>query len=557
MAGSQEDETTAIEQPVVIEASSSQHQHLQSFDLDNGDEFELIVVTSSSSNDVATVSILSTIITTTSTASSTSGTSHAIAGSNGGNIVRTIKLPETHIFTPGKCSNPVSRDSTDRIEGYRGGEFCGGDKFREASKLDKTIALREYHDLEYSLEKNTGNRTSPEIHADGDDFNVFQASESAGQTEQTEEQWSEQNMTHLQLRSEFKFESEQKEKVNDFSGKSEESEQLEEEFSDFQAAVPVVDSVQHIVNKPLMAVENEQNRSNASSPMLLSPAILLPQQARSTKTVKNSEMGHINWPDPGINADELARFEAAFSTPKVISTISSNHSTPKHFQVNSTIPSTVDDDEWTDFVYSKPAIDKSLEVNHIKTTNSSSIAGNQQQQEEWTDFIYSTPSSQSFSSSQTNLSFMQQSVGSKAGVSSRLDVSGPKFSSWNLPQQLPSPQFSSWNSNNFYYTSTGADSLRSVSQTQTYEAPTLSSTNDRGHDLSSVPVGANSINSRYYNYDYHNTANSNTARPTYLPELSFITPTTSTVGKNTNSGAKPLPHSFLSNVISSSSFAKK
>lgn len=280
---------------------------------------------------------------------------------------------------------------------------------------------------------------------------------------------------------------------------------MDDEFSDFQAAVPA--AAPQVVNKPLNQVQEQTNRSATSSPLLLSPSILLPQQAKPGQSFNSNRITQINWPDPGIDADELARFEAAFPTPKVssIPTISSNHSSPKHSQsaTSSTAAAAqADDDEWTDFVYSKPAPEKPS-PNH--TSKSSS-----QQQEEWTDFIYSTPSSQplqSLSSSQNKFNFQNSFA------------SGPKFSSWNSPQ-LPPPQFNSWNSS----------SVTSNYYGQPPKVPTFPPT--------STTMAPPSSHQR-------------------LPELSFITPNSTPTAVPTVAGTKPLAHSFLSNVISSSSFTKK
>ncbi|XP_039446607.1 uncharacterized protein LOC120426006 isoform X2 [Culex pipiens pallens] len=388
-------------------------------------------------------------------------------------VVRTIKLPETHIFTPSKGVSPVSRDSTDRM----GPE------------------VREYHDVEYSLEKTTGSRAGVEKVVDEEEFSEFQAVKSEG--------------GHLAIGSEFNFQREGKEKVSSYSkpvfGRSptEELEQMDDEFSDFQAAVPAP----QVVNKPLSQVQDQQvNRSATSSPLLLSPSILLPQQAQPAQSSFNSNrITQINWPDPGVDADELARFEAAFPTPKVSSvpTISSNHSSPKHSQSASASSAAApqDDDEWTDFVYSKPAPERP------SPTNSSKSSG---QQEEWTDFIYSTPpSQQSLSSSQNKFNFQNSFA------------SGPKFSSWNSPQ-LPPPQFNSWNSN--------SSSATPHYYGQPPKVPTF------------PPTSASSAHPP--------------PSQQRLPELSFITPN-STPSAMPTAGTKPMTHSFLSNVISSSSFTKK
>lgn len=468
-------------------------------------------------------------------ASSTLASVAATSLTSSGSVVRTIKLPETHIYTPSKCVNPVSRDSTDRTEVF--GEI-GGDS-RLGGTFDNNIAVREYHDVEYSLEKSLSkNLESSSGNEAFDDFHEFQ---SVGKSNNEDLSTSDSR----RIKDDFNF-VHKKDKISSYSkpvigvSPTAELDQLDDEFSDFQAAEPVPEPTKPIVNKPLSNVSSEQNRSNTSSPILLSPSILLPQQAQPLQPTDTNRVTQINWPEPGIDPDEMARFEAAFPKPKVVSRPSgSNHSTPKHAPVASA--SAADDDEWTDFVYSKPTTEKSSPINSKGHAHSNS------QQEEWTDFIYSTPATQNLSSSQNNFNYQNNSFGANR-------ISGPNFNSWNQPQ-LPPPQFSSWNSNNYYYAPrANVNSNSSIpNAAQNQKVPTFSTA---------------------HAYPAHNTTNPNHMYQTpqamtlppqannipgisQLPELSFITPNSTPSGSGPGTGVKPFTHSFLNNVISSNNFTKK
>lgn len=451
-----------------------------------------------------------------------------------GSVVRTIKLPETHIYTPSKCVNPVSRDSTDRTEVY--GEIDGDSRL--GGTFDKTIAVREYHDVEYSLEKSLAkNQGSSSGDNEFDEFREFQA------VRKVDNEDSSRSSDLKQIHDDFDFVN-KKNKISSFSkpvigtSPTAELDQLDDEFSDFQAAVPVSEPAKPIVNKPLSNVSNEHNRSNTSSPILLSPSILLPQQAQPQQPAESNRVTQINWPDPGIDPDELARFEAAFPKPKVAPQASgSNNSTPKHASV--AVANAADDDEWTDFVYSKPATEKPSPTRskHSPSTHSTS------QQEEWTDFIYSAPVTQHLSSSQNNFNYQNNSLG--AGR-----LGGPKFNSWNQPQ-LPPPQFSSWNSNNYYCPSSNSSAPIAA---QKEKVPTFSTAH-------ALPA--------HHTTNFYQTPLSTAGRSmpppqanhipgiSQLPELSFITPNSTPGGGGPGPGVKPFAHSFLNNVISSNSFTKK
>ncbi|XP_058467700.1 uncharacterized protein LOC131440442 isoform X1 [Malaya genurostris] len=473
------------------------------------------------------------------------------------NVVRTIKLPETHIFTPNKCVSPVSRDSTDRATDT----YCeppGDTQFETIPS--KGIVVREYHDVEYSLDKNSRKKyeeTEPPARNDElDDFHEFQSVGSVVvanniKFEQTGDQRvPESRRTHLDVGSEFNF-VDRKELTNNYSkpvfgtSPTEELDRMDDEFSDFQAAVPVTEGGRTVVNKPIANVANEQPRSNTSSPILLSPSILLPQQAKRNEPVEVNRGAQINWPEPGINSEELVRLEAAFSAPKVVVPANSSSScSPKHAQ-NAVTTNAVDDEEWTDFVYSKPATNEKSSLKDTKPANST-LNNSNNQQEEWTDFIYSTPSTQNLSSSQNNFNYLNSFGTSK--------MTGPKFNAWNQPQ-LPPPQFTSWNSNNYYYNVHSNSASFAKSTVPTQKVPTFPAHTQAQHisvannNHQQAPIGTN-ISSQL-----QRSGTSSVTGIQRLPELSFITPNTPAGGNA--SGVKTLTHSFLSNVISSNNFTKK
>uniref|UniRef100_A0AAG5CRS2 Aftiphilin clathrin-binding box domain-containing protein n=1 Tax=Anopheles atroparvus TaxID=41427 RepID=A0AAG5CRS2_ANOAO len=480
-------------------------------------------------------------------------------------VVRTIKLQETHIFTPSRGGTPVSRDITDR-----------------------DIIVREYHDVEYSLEKPPAPAGGSRPEPDFDEFNDFQSvpviapSVTPGAAATYARPVIGQSPTEeLEKRGTAASEAKR-------NGMEEATARVpdgteDDDFTEFQAATVPMPAVPQPVNKAVSNVQH--NRSNTSSPvMLLSPAILLPQQA-STPAGKDSHqaMSQIDWPEPGIDPDELARFEAAFAKPapqKVVSpTAAVTTAAPKEDGNQSaakptTVSSAVDEDEWTDFISSKPVV-----------SNDPPAASNQQRgpvaaapmgvavQEEWTDFISNTPSTAGFtsqnrlSSSQNNFNYSRPSAGS----------SGAKaFNSWSQPQ-LPPPQFSSWNSNSLYYnpmstvSATGQQQQQygaSQHQQQFYGRPENAPAFSGNHSSSFNVAGPSRVptHPQHHHHHLHNAYQHHQAaggarvlaqQPMHLlPELSFITPNAGAHSSAAH-GAKPATHSFLSNVISSNSFTKK
>ncbi|XP_040172526.1 uncharacterized protein LOC120905618 isoform X2 [Anopheles arabiensis] len=501
-------------------------------------------------------------------------------------VVRTIKLPETHIFTPSRGVTPISRDITDR-----------------------DIVVREYHDVEYSLEKPTassmgGSGSGMRKECEFDEFNDFQSVPVAVPSVFPETVAISTIGTAARPvigRSPTEeLERYRPDPIGQANSGSRTTADLtiddgdeDDEFSDFQAAVPpmVPTAALPPVNKPISSVQS--NRSVTSSPvMLLSPAILLPQQANTTMEKESAnarQAASINWPDPGVDPDELARFEAAFAKPNASVAVappaptvaSSNQSVPSGPKP----PAAVEEDEWTDFISSKPAAGSDMKQQQAASLPAGpgpAVVSDTQAttQEEWTDFMSSStttagsgyPPQSRLSSSQNNFNYPRTSPAVVGGAATK--GAGSNSSSWANQPQLPPPQFSSWNSNSLYYNPMASLPLTNQQQTSQYRLPPQQYYNRTdmpamvyagGAGYSGSPkVPTNPQQQHHHHHQQHS------GMPTtmmmgqqqqppmqLLPELSFITPNATGHGSTGTPGTKPATHSFLSNVISSNSFTKK
>uniref|UniRef100_A0A182UML2 Clathrin_bdg domain-containing protein n=1 Tax=Anopheles merus TaxID=30066 RepID=A0A182UML2_ANOME len=495
-------------------------------------------------------------------------------------VVRTIKLPETHIFTPSRGVTPISRDITDR-----------------------DIVVREYHDVEYSLEKPTassmgGSSSGMRKECEFDEFNDFQSVPVAVPSVFPETVAISTIGTAARPvigRSPTEeLERYRPDPIGQANSGSRTAADLtiddgdeDDEFSDFQAAVPpmVPTAAQPPVNKPISSVQS--NRSVTSSPvMLLSPAILLPQQANTMMEKESSsarQAASINWPDPGVDPDELARFEAAFAKPSAAppapTVASSNQSVPSGPKP----PAAVEEDEWTDFISSKPAAGSDMRQQQPASlpAGPGPVVLSETQattQEEWTDFISSStttagsgyPPQSRLSSSQNNFNYPRASPAAVGGAATK--GAGSNSSSWANQPQLPPPQFSSWNSNSLYYNPMSSLPLTNQQQTSQYRMPPQQYYNRTDMPAMVYAGGAGYSGSPKVptNPQQHHHHQQHSGMPTtmmmgqqqqppmqLLPELSFITPNATGHGSAGTPGTKPATHSFLSNVISSNSFTKK
>ncbi|XP_053658482.1 mucin-17 [Anopheles marshallii] len=478
-------------------------------------------------------------------------------------MVRTIKLPETHIFTPSRGVTPISRDITDR-----------------------DIVVREYHDVEYSLEKSAATPSSSKKESEFDEFNEFQSVSALppvipdtaaainpidsvrpvigrSPTEELEKR-SQELIGHTISTTE----------------RIDNDDNDDDEFSDFQAAVPPISAVPP-VNKPISNVQN--NRSNTSSPvMLLSPAILLPQQANtsmekeSANARKNASTGSINWPDPGIDPDEMARFEAAFAKPSVSASVAGTPNVASNQSLASAPKAqAVEEDEWSDFISSKPATEMTIRLSTASVPSGATAptGAETETQEEWTDFISSTAGTVGGYTSHNRLSSSQNHFNYPRASPAVVGGSGTKTtnSSWSNQPQLPPPQFSSWNSNSLYYNPMSSLPLTNQQHPSQYaphqqhqqyynrsEMPAMVFSGGAGYSGSpKVPTNLQQHHAPMPGTGITSMMMGQQPPMQLLPELSFITPNAGGGHSAGTSGAKPATHSFLSNVISSNSFAKK
>lgn len=142
--------------------------------------------------------------------------------------------------------------------------------------------------------------------------------------------------------------------------------------------------------------------------------ILMPQPSTPQYNLSsniNSAESNVNWPDPGIDPDEMARLEAIFPTPKTIAPTVPPANQQTHILSSPKKPTLKSDDvEWTDFVSSTGSL------GHQPITNiiNQNIIKQQNDDDDWSEFVSSAPN-----------------------VTNR--ITGPNFSSWNAPSQ-----FNSW-----------------------------------------------------------------------------------------------------------------
>lgn len=359
---------------------------------------------------------------------------------------RTIKLPETHIFTPVKSTSPVSR------------EIISSDE------TSSTIAVKEYHDIEYSLEP----KRKTELESDFDDFQsapvepapIVMPSLSILEPQKVivENEICWPNPGNVAIEDDFNFIDESKLKnaadpptfelkslssveipkqnhtiqssefMKAFETKKEFSKPvignsptkhapLDDDFADFQTA-PITSQFPSLIptnsfnysapqqntlksqdlqqvgsakiNQNSMHVETKQM---SNEPITLSPS-------RLVNNMKNQEMTQKpSWILIGDD-EEVKRYEAAFAKCKV---------SPKPQQKSS---NNVEEEEWNDFVGAN------VQNHHQQQQPSKTYqppSYNHQKSDEWSDFV-SAPTINS--------------------ISSQI-LSKPNFTSWNQPISRP------------------------------------------------------------------------------------------------------------------------
>lgn len=204
--------------------------------------------------------------------------------------------------------------------------------------------------------------------------------------------------------------------ANKLSGRTANSDTIvDDDFSDFQCVAPVSSGTRTTVVP--------QTRPIAVNSILM-PQTLLPQQTVSAGRTS------LNWPEPGIDPDELARLEAIFPTPKTTHTTNlAAAAAAKPIPPVTSAPAPADDDEWSDFVAANPT---SQPITHVLSQNITKLQTAKTKtptdDDDWSDFVSSSTSG---------------GVGPITAASQW--NSAPKFTSWNAP-----PQFSDWQSASIY-----------------------------------------------------------------------------------------------------------
>ena len=299
---------------------------------------------------------------------------------------RTIKLPETHIFTPVKGSNPISQEviSDDPITVT----LAAGS---ETLYAKSQIIVKEYHDIEYSLEM-----PKADMEADNSDFSDFQSvpvdnlkeapvvasafdllkPQKIG-TSSMDIKWPEPGnvaqpmddafdniimttdenkikptlpppppstvavaavaavVAPIQLNVNSGLLNKKKDNayLKPMIGTSPTAENgitEEDDFNDFQTAMPSIPAVPNIVENPIHTKYSHLNDSITLSPRRLVPNVNKPEENHQQSAWISS-----------MDADEIDRIQAAFPKCKTDAT-------------KKTTPKTNDDEEWSDFVVVPP-----------------------------------------------------------------------------------------------------------------------------------------------------------------------------------------------------------
>lgn len=358
---------------------------------------------------------------------------HHIAAANSNNMLvreRTIKLPETHIFTPIKGTSPVAR------------EVVSPSPSDDPYYTKGSIVVKEYHDVEYSLDPEPVKKVELESENDFDEFQsappvvVLSKVEPRVKMNLLEPQkvdsssleikWPEPGNVAQTISNELDFlgspvqktpapvinlqlappPGSSKKKEIEFSKRitgtapTEQNGLDDDEFTDFQAAPP-----QQSVMKPQTNImENPFDtpkvckKPPSNDPITLSPARL---QATAKKQQENNQKS--TWIS-SFDDEEINRITAAFPTCKTV------NKQQQHQQ------KTNDEDDWTDFV----------SVTQASTISSNSLSNTTRlpngEGDDWSDFVSVPP---------------QKIQSAKSSSGSSQFSSKPNFSSWNQPISKP------------------------------------------------------------------------------------------------------------------------
>lgn len=272
--------------------------------------------------------------------------------------VRTITLPETHIFTPEKCTNAISQ-SVDRDA--------------------KVSAVKEYHDVEYKLDKSVTSDCISSINDSISENSVLNHFNSLSQPVLASSKSIDPIVESLSSKMSLKPDSGKTPttshnnanylKKDNFpifgtspTDMGEKKGTDDDDFSDFQAA-PVVKSthVEPIKPKAIQA-------SALLNSLPLSPVHLMKSAANNTL------------PEP--DDDEMLRIEAFARSKSQIQ--------KSHVPVTSKSNNNDDDDEWSDFTSAMPpppsqSLPQRTPQNNHKAKTSLD--------DDWNDFVFTTPAS--------------------------------------------------------------------------------------------------------------------------------------------------------------------
>lgn len=349
--------------------------------------------------------------------SNETGFSGHLASSNVLVRERTIKLPETHIFTPVKGTSPVAREVTSRDVSPAPGDVTN------INFSKGTITVKEYHDVEYSLEP------KKRLESDGD-FDDFQSAQPTVNVNpplvplsvlepksidksSTEIKWPEPGNIAQPVNNDLDFLEEQIPSIKPASTtpkvnfniplaptstvsitpkKKEESfaqsiigsaTTEDDDFNDFQAAP--------LQKKPIQS----------NDPITLSPARLV---ATANKPSKQQS----SWIS-SMDNDEVNRIEAAF---------------PKCKTEKKTPQKNDDEDDWSEFVGASQS-PTSLPFPQPPSTISSNVMNSSSrfqngESDDWSDFVSVSP-------------VPKMSTSKSFGAISSQFQSKPHFSSWSQP----------------------------------------------------------------------------------------------------------------------------
>lgn len=323
---------------------------------------------------------------------------------------RTIKLPETHIFTPIKSISPVAREVSRETSPI------------ENDKDKRSVVIKEYHDVEYSLESSK----KSDQDSDFGDFNDFQSAindvsiqpikpaaapillptnvlepqkltvlepQKVIETKQpeiinTSVAVNDHEHDFMAIKSVTNLPNQVSTKYDVFAELTKpalSTKSIEDDFADFQAAPTIL---------PQKAPQHQPLFKEDSS-LTLSPSRL----ANSMHKMSESSQGQqkvTSWMHDSLDSDEISRIEAAFPKCKV----DSNKKNKQH----------IDDDEWCDF----QSVSQSSVPNHTSDSKKA-VNSDNSDTSDWSDFV-SVPIV-------------------KPSINASQFLSKPNFPAWNQPSK--------------------------------------------------------------------------------------------------------------------------